>query len=158
MVNNKCFKERIFRSFMSEQHSNKTSQHQQPSSHHNKTKVESSTKIDIGPTTTTAAISQQQKEEQEATKVGAGSKISKLTLQTQFIKVEITDPNILDELNTVEKYPSNLGYTSAEININKHGGRIAVCIEDKKEVLREILSGVSNKEMQNIKSWTVERS
>lgn len=75
--------------------------------------------------------------------------ITKVILDTKYLHIEITDPNILDELNKPGKYAQNILFKALTININKMGGRVLLLTEDRKEVLREIASGVSTSDMQS---------
>lgn len=82
-------------------------------------------------------------------------KVSKLTFQSQFVKIEISDPNILDELNTEGKYPNIINFDRLEVNVNKMGGRISITTDDKRGISKEILSGINPKETNEIKEWKV---
>jgi len=83
--------------------------------------------------------------------------VSKVILKTEYITMEITDPNILNELNTPDKYAQNLPFKGIEFNINKAGGRLVVRTEDKKEVIRDVSSGVNKKETEVMQTFQIER-
>lgn len=98
---------------------------------------------------------QQPQQQQEAPVTGEG--VVKIILKTQFLSIEITDPNILAELNTPEKYAQNIPFKGLEININPNGARVVLNTEDRKEVIRAAMSGVKKSEMQEVKHFSVER-
>lgn len=98
-------------------------------------------------------MSQKQQEKQQV----AVGKVKKITFKSQYVTIEITDPNILDDINIEGKYPNELSFIRCQININKSGGRIVAYTEDKRGINREILSGISQKEMDAISNWMVER-
>ena len=82
------------------------------------------------------------------TLVGGKPPIKAIRLNTKFLKIEITDPNILEEVNTENKYATNLPFVGLQITINRKGGRHYIITQDRKEVDREIVSGVSRKEIE----------
>lgn len=83
--------------------------------------------------------------------------IKSITFKSKFLDIKITDPNILEEVNTEGKYATNLPFEALWISINRNGGRHWIKTQDRREVDREIVSGVARKEVESVEFFTTER-
>ena len=83
--------------------------------------------------------------------------IKAVKFKTSFCEVKITDPNILDDLNMEGKYAAKLPFKKLEMNFNKNGARIVLGTEDRKEIIRDVSSGVKKDECKKIDFFELER-
>lgn len=98
--------------------------------------------------TNTVTVTENPTSDQPKVTTGGKPPIKAIRLNTKYLKIEITDPNILEEVNTENKYATNLPFVGLQITINRKGGRHYIITQDRKEVDREIVSGVSRKEIE----------